>query len=146
MPFNRRYLPPVCIALGLFWFVPALWITVAPHSFFTHVGPFGPYNAHFLCDAAAFQAGIGIGLLGAAWLQPLRPGALVIALGAAGFHAINHWIDVNNANGGSNAGVVDAVLLTTLTLITIAPLQAALRKETTCESSWQAHQAPSASS
>ena len=76
----------------------------------------------------------------------MRAGALAIALGAAGFHAINHWIDVNNANGGSNAGITDAVLLTLLTLITIAPLQAALRKEATCESSWRAHRAPSAGS
>jgi hypothetical protein len=147
MPFNRRYLPPVCLALGLFWFGPALWIAVAPHSFFDHVGPFGPYNSHFLGDAAAFQGGIGIALLAAAWLDQLRAGALTVALGAAGLHTINHWIDVNNANGGSSAGPADAILLTLLTLITIAPLRAALRKEAdTCESSWRAHRAPSVSS
>jgi hypothetical protein len=146
MSLHPRHLPAVCVVFGLTQLVPALWIVVAPHSFYTHVGPFGPYNGHYLGDAAAFQAGIGTALLAAAWLAPLQAGALLAGVGAAGFHAINHWIDVNAANGSSNADVSDAILLTILTLIMIVPLHAALRKEATCESSWQAHRAPSASS
>jgi hypothetical protein len=130
MPFNPRYLPPVCVVLGLAWLVPALWIVIGPHSFYDHVGPFGPYNAHYLGDAAAFQAGIAIPLIASAWIVPLRAGTLAVGLAAVSFHAINHWIDVNNANGGSNADISDAILLTILALLTIAPLQAALRKET----------------
>ena len=129
MPFNPRYLPAVCVALGLAWLVPALWIVIAPHSFFDHIGPFGSYNPHYLGDAAAFQAGIAVPLIAAAWIEPLRAGALAVGLAAVSFHAINHWIDVNNANGTSNADVTDAILLTLLALLTIAPLQAALRKE-----------------
>jgi hypothetical protein len=30
----------------------ALWIVVAPHSFFDQLGPFGAYNRHYLGDAA----------------------------------------------------------------------------------------------
>jgi hypothetical protein len=148
MPFNARYLRPACLVLGLFWLGPALWVALAPHSFFSHVGPFGAYNRHYLGDAAAFQAGIGVALLAGAWLAPLRAGALAVAFGAAGFHTINHWIDVNAANGNSNADITDAILLTLLTLVTIAPLQSALRPEgdATCESSWRAHRAPSGSS
>ena len=130
MPFNPRYLPPVCVVLGLAWLIPALWIVIAPHSFFDHIGPFGAYNPHYLGDAAAFQAGIAVPLIASAWIEPLRAGALAVALAAVSFHAINHWIDVNNANGGSNADVTDAILLTLLALLTIAPLQAALRRET----------------
>jgi hypothetical protein len=146
MPFHPRYLKPVCVVLGLTQLLPALWIVIAPHSFFAHVGPFGAYNSHYLGDAAAFQGGIGVALLASAWLGPLRAGALLAGFGAALFHTINHWIDVNAANGSSNADVADAILLTILTLIIIAPLQAALRKEATCESSWQAHRAQSANS
>ena len=127
MPFNARYLPPVCVALGLAWLIPALWIVIAPHSFFDHIGPFGVYNPHYMGDAAAFQAGIAVPLIASAWVAPLRAGALAVGLAAVSFHAINHWIDVNNANGGSNADVTDAILLTILALLTIAPLQAALR-------------------
>jgi hypothetical protein len=126
MPFNPRHLAPVCVAIGLTQLVPALWIVVAPHSFFDHVGPFGPYNSHYLGDAASFQAGIGVALIAAARFEALRAGALAVALGAIGFHAINHWIDVNDAHAGSDAGITDAVLLTLLALLTIAPLRAAI--------------------
>ena len=129
MPFDSRYLPPVCVALGLAWLVPALWIVIAPHSFFDHIGPFGPYNGHYLGDAASFQAGIAVPLIASARFEALRAGALAIALAAVSFHAVNHWIDVNAANGSSNADVTDAILLTLLALLTIAPLQAAMRKE-----------------
>jgi hypothetical protein len=120
----------VCVVLGLAQLVPALWIVIAPHSFFDHVGPFGVYNSHYLGDAAAFQAGIAVPLILAAWIEPLRAGALAITLAAVSFHAINHWIDVNDAHPGSNADVTDAILLTILALLTIAPLQAALRRRT----------------
>jgi hypothetical protein len=129
MPFNARYLPPVCIVLGLAQLIPALWIVISPHSFFDHVGPFGVYNSHYLGDAAAFQAGIAVPLIAAAWIESLRAGTLAVTFAAVSFHAINHWIDVNHANGTSNADVTDAILLTILALATIAPLQAALRKE-----------------
>src|SRR5439155_9400449 len=69
MPFNSRYLAPVCVVLGLAQLVPALWIVIAPHSFFAHVGPFGSYNSHYLGDAAAFQAGIAVPLIAAAWFE-----------------------------------------------------------------------------
>jgi hypothetical protein len=130
MAFNSRHLAPVCVALGLTQLVPALWIVIAPHSFFAHVGPFGTYNSHYLGDAAAFQAGIAIPLIAAARYEALRAGTLAVTLAAVSLHAINHWIDVNAANGSSNADVTDAVLLTILALLTIAPLQAALRRDT----------------
>jgi hypothetical protein len=115
--------------LGLAQLAPALWIVFAPHSFFSHVGPFGTYNSHYLGDAASFQAGIAVPLIAAARYEALRAGALAIALAAVSFHAINHWIDVNAANGNSNADVTDAILLTILALVTIAPFQTALRRE-----------------
>ncbi len=130
MPFNARHLAPVCVALGLAQVVPALWIVIAPHSFFDHIGPFGSYNSHYLGDAAAFQLGIGVPLIAAARFEALRAGALAIALASVSFHAVNHWIDVNAANGNSNADITDAILLTILALLTIAPLQAAMRTRT----------------
>jgi predicted anti-sigma-YlaC factor YlaD len=131
MPFNPRHLAPVCVAIGLTQLVPALWIVIAPHSFFDHVGPFGAYNSHYLGDAASFQAGIGVILIAAARFQTLRAGALGVALSTVGFHAINHWIDVNDAHAGSDAGITDAVLLTLLALLIIAPLRAALSERDT---------------
>jgi hypothetical protein len=122
------------VALGLTQLVPALWIVIAPHSFFSHVGPFGTYNSHYLGDAAAFQAGIAVSLIAAARYDALRAGALAVAFATVSLHAINHWIDVNAANGSSNADVADAVLLTILAVLIIAPVQAAMRKDAPCGS------------
>jgi hypothetical protein len=129
MPFASRYLAPACLVLGLAQLVPALWIVIAPHSFFSHIGPFGTYNSHYLGDAAAFQAGIALPLIAAARYVALRAGALAVGVAAVSFHAVNHWIDVNAANGSSNADVTDAVLLTILALVMIPPLRAAMRIE-----------------
>ena len=120
--------------LGLTQLIPALLIVIAPHSFFDHVGPFGSFNSHYLGDAAAFQAGVAVPLIAAARWEALRAGALAITLATVSFHALNHWIDVNAANGSSNADVADAVLLTILALVTIAPLQAAMRSGPACGS------------
>ncbi len=109
---------------------PALWIAVAPHSFFAHIGPFGIYNTHFLYDAAALQGGIGLALLASVWRPALRAGALATALVATALHAANHWADLNDAHAGSNAGASDAVSLTILALLTAALLRVVLRART----------------
>ena len=41
----------------------ALFMAVAPHAFYSKVGPFGPRNDHYIRDTATFSAAIGIGLL-----------------------------------------------------------------------------------
>jgi hypothetical protein len=122
------YVPAGVAALALLNLGPAIWIAVAPHSFFHQIGPFGPYNGHFLGDAAAFEGGIGLALAAALRWPSLRAGALATALGATGLHALNHWIDVDHAHPGSNAGIGDAVSLTLLALFTAVLLAAQLRE------------------
>jgi hypothetical protein len=121
----------VMIGIGLLAIVNlggALWIVVAPHSFFDQLGPFGAYNRHYLGDAAAFQGGVGLAL-GAALAWPrLRAGALAAALGCTGLHALNHWIDAGAAHAGSSAGVADALSLTALALLAGMLLHAVTRE------------------
>lgn len=102
----------------------SLWMLAAPHSFFEQIGPFGPYNGHYLRDVAAFQAGIGIALLTSIWVRALRPGAVFALLAASALHAINHFADIDAANGNSNADIIDAISIS-LTVIVIAWLLAA---------------------
>jgi len=121
------YVPAGIALLALLNLGPAIWIAVAPHSFFHQIGPFGTYNGHFLGDAAAFEGGIGLALAAAVRWPALRAGALAAALGATALHALNHWIDVNHAHAGSNAGATDAISLTLLALFTAVLLAAQLR-------------------
>jgi hypothetical protein len=124
-----RILAPGTAICALVYLVPALWIVVAPHGFFDTIGPFGTYNAHYLGDAAAFQGGIGLALAAAVVWPQLRSGALLAALLATGLHTINHWIDVNNAHAGSNAGASDAIQLTIGTILIAGLFRASLWKE-----------------
>jgi hypothetical protein len=123
-----RAVPLGTAVLALLYLGPALWIVLAPHSFFDQIGPFGAYNAHYLGDAAAFQGGIGLGLAAAVRWPALRTGALAVALASTALHAINHWIDVNAAHAGTNAGISDALSLTVLALFTAVLLRAAMRE------------------
>ncbi len=126
-----RVAPFVPLGIGLLALLnlgPAVWIAVAPHSFFHQIAAFGAYNGHFLGDAAAFEGGIGLALAAAVRWPALRAGTLAAALGATALHALNHWIDVNHAHAGSNAGITDAVSLTLLAAFTAVLLAAVMRE------------------
>ncbi len=103
----------------------SLWMVAAPGSFFENIGPFGPYNAHYLRDVAAFQAGIGLALLASIWLRALRPGAVCALLAASALHAVNHIADLN-AVANSNADLIDAVLVTLTAIVAAWLLKATL--------------------
>jgi hypothetical protein len=128
---SSRLLPLGIGLLALIDLGTAIWIVVAPHSFFDNVGPFGPYNSHYLGDAAALQGGIGLALAASLRWPALRAGALAVALASTGLHAINHWIDVNDAHAGSDAGAGDAISITVLALFAAYLLRAALSAPTT---------------
>lgn len=121
-----RHLPLGIALFALANLGPALWIVVDPHGFFEQVGPFGVYNPHYLGDAASFQAGIGLALVASLVWPVLRPGALVVTLGATALHAFNHWLDVGEAHAGSDAGIVDAVSLTVGALLIVGLVRASL--------------------
>lgn len=123
-----RAVPLGIALLALVQLLTAALIVLAPHWFFDNVGAFGAYNAHYVGDTAAFQAGLGAALAAAVAVPALRPGALAAALATTGFHALNHWIDVNAAHPGSDAGVGDAVALTILFVLTVVLTRAAVRK------------------
>jgi predicted anti-sigma-YlaC factor YlaD len=125
-----RLVTPAIALIALVQLGTALWMVVAPHDFFEQAGPFGVYNGHYLRDAAAFQGGLGVALVAALVWPALRAGALAAMLATTTFHALNHWIDVDEAHAGSNAGLSDAILLTVLALILVVLLRVVLRERT----------------
>jgi hypothetical protein len=126
--------PPALVAPGILlvalaYLVPAVWILLAPHGFFHQIGPFGPYNGHYLRDAAAFQGGVGLALAAALAWPALRAGTLAVALAVATLHAINHWVDLGAAHAGSHAGLADAISLTVLAIAILGLLRAVVVAE-----------------
>jgi hypothetical protein len=98
------------IVLGLL-----LWVT--PGFFFDEVGPFGQRNDHYMGDLATFYLALGaVGLIAVrreGWRLPV----LTLAVIAYALHALNHLIDVGEADP-SWLGPADlvAVFLSTLLL------------------------------
>lgn len=79
----------------------------APSSFFKHIDPFGADDGQYMRDVVAFQAGIGPLLLASIWVQALRPGAVCALLATTGLSAVNYFVDIDAANGESNADVFE---------------------------------------
>jgi hypothetical protein len=81
------------IQLGL-----ALFMAVSPHGFYTDVGPFGVFNAHYIRDVASFYGAIGIGLLVAASRASWRVPMLALTCVQYALHSVNHLIDIGKAH------------------------------------------------
>lgn len=95
-----------------------LWAMVSPRSFFTSVATFEPYNPHFLHDLGAFQFGLGVVLLLAAFparIPGLSAALLGVGTGAAA-HVVSHLIDIDL--GGNPAS--DIPLLSVLAIALLA--------------------------
>jgi hypothetical protein len=93
----------------------AIWMVVAPRSFFTSIGPFSGYNAHYIRDAATFEAGLGFGLLVSVWERSWRVPALGITLVQFALHSVNHLVDIG-ASHPAWAGYFDFFALAGATL------------------------------
>jgi hypothetical protein len=75
-----------------------LW--AAPGFFYDHVGPFGPRNGHYMADVATFYLALGAAEYVAAQRPSWRVPVLVLAVLQSALHAINHLIDIGDADPG----------------------------------------------
>ena len=95
---------------GLTLVAQALWMFFAPESFYDAAGPFGVYNDHYVRDAATFTFGLGAILVLAAPRPTWRVPALVAVAITFAAHAINHLVDISDADPKS-VGYIDFFLL-----------------------------------
>ncbi len=115
-------------AIAAVQLITAAWMLLDPHGFHASVGAFGPYNGHYLRDAMAMFGGLGVALAASVRWPSLRPGALAVASASIGFHAINHWVDLNRDHPGTSAGVIGALSQTLLAALCLALLHAELTR------------------
>jgi hypothetical protein len=103
----------------------ALLMAIAPHAFFTAIGPFGAYNAHYIRDVATFYAALGAGgaisLARPAWRVPV----LAITALQYALHSVNHLLDVGRAHPAWT-GYFDFFSLAAATLLLVWLLHAAI--------------------
>jgi hypothetical protein len=75
-----------------------LWLALAPRSFYSALADFGPRNVHDLRDMAAFYLASGV-VLGVAVARPSwRAPALALVGLQFALHAVNHLVDVGDAD------------------------------------------------
>jgi hypothetical protein len=93
-------LRPMLLILGVSQLGLGALMALVPGTFFDALGDFGARNDHYLRDVATFYLALGVVLLVAvdrpAWRAP------VLAFGALqyGLHALNHLLDVADADPG----------------------------------------------
>jgi peptidoglycan/LPS O-acetylase OafA/YrhL len=88
-----------------------LFMAVAPGSFFDTLGPFGPENVHYIVDTATFEFPLGVVLLASVPLASWRVPVLAYATLHWALHAVNHLVDIGEADP-SWIGVFDFAALT----------------------------------
>lgn len=76
----------------------SLLAVISPDTFFENVGPFGPKNEHYTRDGAVFELAFGIGAVVAVWRASWAKPMLAVLTLQSLFHAINHLVDINEAD------------------------------------------------
>lgn len=111
-----RIVTLVLVLGGLFFLGPGGWALLDPESFYRELAPFEPYNRHFVHDIGAFQIGIGVALLLAAWWSDAKLIVLAGAAAAAVVHLASHIMDSDHGGNDTDIpvfAIVAAVLLVT---------------------------------
>lgn len=99
-------------AFALINILTALFAAIDPRAFYDAIGPFPPYNDHYVRDAAAAMVGsLGVAQAIAVARRSWRVGVLGYSVLHFAFHAINHLVDINDAEDDA-VGVGDFVSLT----------------------------------
>jgi hypothetical protein len=102
--------------LGVYNVALAVFMAVAPHTFYDNVGPFGVRNDHYIRDTATFSAAIGVGLLIALRRPSWRVPMLAISAVQFALHSINHLLDIDKAHPAWN-GYFDFFSLAAATIL-----------------------------
>jgi hypothetical protein len=103
----------------------AVWMIVSPGSFFDAIAGFGTQNDHYIRDVAVFYLAIAVGLAVAATRPSWRFPVLAISATWYLAHAVNHLVDIGEADPDW-VGPADfvAILVTGLLLLGLAVIAA----------------------
>lgn len=129
-PAGRLAAPPGTLELGIGVFAAlhlglALFMAVAPHAFYTAVGPFGGFNGHYVRDTATFYAGLGAGAAIAVRHRSWRVPVLAMTAVQYALHSVNHLVDIGAAHPAWT-GYFDFFSLASATLLLAWLLRAAI--------------------
>src|SRR5688572_17042611 len=127
-PLHVRAVPAGVAALAAYELVLGLWMLLAPRSFYDTIGPFGPYNRHYVLDTSTWQLAFGGALAVAVRRPSWRVPLLGFAVAQFGLHALNHIADIGEADPRW-VGVFDAVALSLSAVLLAGLFVGAQRRE-----------------
>jgi len=126
--FVATHLKPLLLVVAVTQLATGLLMAIDPGTFFEEIGPYGARNDHYTRDASTFTLALGLVLAIAAFRPSWRPAAIAGALFQFALHAINHLVDIGEAQPES-LGPVNFVLLAVGAVLLGGMLKAALREE-----------------
>lgn len=91
-------LKPLLLIVGGVQLATGLLMAIDPGTFFEEIGPYGVQNDHYIRDAATFTLALGMVLTVAAFRPRWRVAAIAGALFQFALHAINHLVDIGEAD------------------------------------------------
>lgn len=106
------------LAFAAYQFAVAALMVLAPHTFFTDVGPFGVQNDHYLRDTATYNAAFGAALIVAYRRVEWRAPVLCCLALQFVLHSINHLADIGSAHP-SWLGPADFISLSLATAVLV---------------------------
>ena len=95
-----RALKPLLLISAVISVATGVLLWAAPGFFYDNVGPFGPKNGHYMGDVATFYLALGAAQYAAARWPAWRVPVLAVSVVQSALHAINHLIDIGNADPG----------------------------------------------
>lgn len=76
----------------------ALFMALAPRTFYKDVGPFEALNTHYIRDVATFSAALGAGFVVALRRPSWRVPVLAVTTIQFALHSLNHLVDIGKAH------------------------------------------------
>ena len=124
----RDRLGPLFALLGASHLALGAVMAAFPKFFFEEVGPYGTRNDHYTRDLSTFYLALGAVTL-VAWKRPSwRVPVLVFSLAQYALHAVNHLIDVGDANP-EELGPVNLISLVLVGALLAYMLRTTLREK-----------------
>jgi hypothetical protein len=92
------------------------FMAIAPHAFYTDVGPFGTANPHYIRDVASYNGALAFAFAAAVKRPSWRVPVLALTTVQFVLHSINHLVDINRAHPAWN-GYFDFFSLAALSVL-----------------------------
>jgi hypothetical protein len=110
-------LVPLLVVFGITQLVLGLFLAVAPGAFFDAIGPFGTRNDHYMRDLATFYIALGAAGLVSVRQPGWRVPVLALATIEFALHAINHLVDIGEADPKWNGPATFALVAASTALL-----------------------------